>query len=66
MKFKIESSDKEFTYIEDFTFGLEYETSAGNIPWLSCIDTNLVPLYDGSINGNEYRSYSLVNLKFNK
>lgn len=54
--------DKEFTYIEDFTFGLEYETSAGNIPWLSCIDTNLVPLYDGSINGHEYVTFPLTHI----
>lgn len=54
--------DKEFTYIKDFTFGLEYETSAGNIPWLSCIDTNLVPLYDGSIDGHEYVTFPLTHV----
>lgn len=54
--------DKEFEYITSFTFGLEYETSAGNIPWLDCIDTNLVPLYDGSIRGHEYVTFPLTYL----
>ena len=52
--------DEEFVYIKDFTFGLEYETCGGNIPWLRCIDTNLVPLYDGSINGHEYVTFPLT------
>lgn len=52
--------DKEFIYVKPFTFGLEYETSGGNIPWLDCIDTNLVPLYDGSINGHEYVTFPLT------
>lgn len=55
--------DKEFMYIKPFTFGLEYETCAGNIPWLDCIDTNLVPLYDGSINGHEYVTFPLTYLE---
>lgn len=52
--------DVEFQYIKSFTFGLEYETSGGNIPWLSCLDTNLVPLYDGSIKGHEYVTFPLT------
>lgn len=49
----------EFSYIKQFTFGLEYETSAGNIPWLECLNNNLVPLYDGSITGHEYVTFPL-------
>lgn len=55
--------DIEFKYLSDFTFGLEYETSAGNIPWLSCVDTNLVPLYDGSIKGHEYVTFPLTHVE---
>ena len=51
--------EKEFEYIKQFTFGLEFETSAGNIPWLDCLENNLVPLYDGSINGHEYVTFPL-------
>lgn len=54
--------DVEFNHIKLFTFGLEYETCAGNIPWLDCLDTNLVPLYDGSINGHEYVTFPLTYL----
>lgn len=50
----------EFQYLNPLTFGLEYETSAGNIPWLDCLDLNLVPLYDGSINGHEYVTFPLT------
>lgn len=49
----------EFKYIKQFTFGLEYETSAGNIPWIDCLENNLVPLYDGSITGHEYVTFPL-------
>lgn len=53
-------SEKEFNYIKSFTFGLEYETSAGNVPWIDCINYNLVPLYDGSISGHEYVTFPLT------
>lgn len=52
----------EFKYIKQFTFGLEYETSAGNIPWIDCLNNNLVPLYDGSITGHEYVTFPLTYL----
>lgn len=51
--------DPMFKYINNFTIGLEYETSGGNIPWLDCINTNLIPLYDGSITGHEYVTFPL-------
>lgn len=51
--------EPEFQYIKQFTFGLEYETCAGNIPWLDCLNTNLIPLYDGSITGHEYVTFPL-------
>lgn len=52
--------DEEYVYIKLFTLGLEYETSAGNIPWLNCLKYNLVPLYDGSIRGHEYVTFPLT------
>lgn len=52
--------DERALYIKQFTFGLEYETSGGNIPWLDCLSTNLVPLYDGSITGHEYVTFPLT------
>lgn len=60
IKFPIE---KEFIALKKFTFGLEYETSAGNIPWLDCLNFNLVPLYDGSITGHEYVTFPLKYLE---
>lgn len=53
--------DPEFKYINKFTIGLEYETCGGNIPWIDCLDKNLIPLYDGSINGHEYVTFPLKN-----
>lgn len=55
----IESKPEEFKTISDFTVGVEYETAAGNIPWLDCLSNNLVPLYDGSITGHEYVTFPL-------
>lgn len=52
--------DPDFKFLPKFTFGLEYETSKGNIPWLECLKTRLVPLYDGSINGHEYVTIPLT------
>lgn len=37
-----------------YTFGFEFETSNGTIPFKDCISTGLVPLFDGSITGYEY------------
>lgn len=38
----------------DYTFGLEFETSAGMIPERICFRDGLIPLRDGSISGFEY------------
>lgn len=52
--------NSDFTKMQfDFTVGLEYETSRGNIPWLECVKHGLVPLYDGSITGHEYVTFPL-------
>lgn len=59
LKFPLEL-EEEFKYIKNFTFGLEYETSGGNIPWHTCLNLNLVPLYDGSIQGHEYVTFPLT------
>lgn len=37
-----------------YTFGLEFETSAGYIPQEECFRNGLIPLRDGSISGLEY------------
>lgn len=39
-----------------FTFGLEFETSAGYVPEELCFKSGLIPLRDGSITGVEYAS----------
>jgi len=39
-----------------YTFGLEYETSAGYVPEELCYSKGLIPLRDGSITGVEYAS----------
>lgn len=38
----------------DFSFGLEFETSSGNISESDCLLYGLIPLKDGSISGNEF------------
>lgn len=52
--------DSDYEFIRQFTFGFEYETSVGNVPWLVLQDLNLVPLYDGSITGHEYVTFPLT------
>jgi hypothetical protein len=42
-----------------YTFGLEFETSAGLIPENICIRDGLIPLRDGSISGLEYSTVVL-------
>lgn len=44
-----------------YTFGLEFETSAGYIPEDICIRDGLIPLRDGSISGIEYSTIILQN-----
>lgn len=48
----------------NFTIGLEFETSAGNIPWIDLHENALVPLYDGSITGHEYVTLPLKHNQF--
>lgn len=42
-----------------YTFGVEFETSAGIIPEYLCFQNGLIPVYDGSITGIEYASVVL-------
>lgn len=42
-----------------YTFGLEFETSAGYVPEDECFRTGLIPLRDGSISGLEYSTVVL-------
>lgn len=46
-------------YLEDRTFGLEFETSCGFIPQEECFKNGLIPLRDGSITGLEYTTVVL-------
>lgn len=48
----------------NFTIGLEFETSTGNIPWIDLHENALVPLYDGSITGHEYVTLPLKHNQF--
>lgn len=50
-----------FKYIDElpYTFGLEYETSAGYIPQEELYRVGLIPLRDGSITGLEYSTIIL-------
>lgn len=43
----------------DLTFGIEFETSAGNISEADCHRYGLMPLRDGSIKGHEYATIPL-------
>jgi len=42
-----------------YSFGLEYETCLGVVPEELCFRDGLIPLRDGSINGNEYSTVVL-------
>ena len=46
-------------YLNNFTFGFEFETSRGYIPQMQCFKNGLIPLRDGSISGLEYSSVVL-------
>lgn len=52
---------EEFDYSKhlNYTFGLEFETSAGYIPEDICLRDGLIPLRDGSISGVEYSTVVL-------
>lgn len=47
-------------YFMDFTYGLEFETSGGNVSVQDLIKYNLIPLHDGSIRGHEYVTLPLT------
>lgn len=53
--------DISFNYIKElpYTFGLEFETSAGYIPEEELYRVGLIPLRDGSITGLEYSTIIL-------
>ena len=60
-EFSIPEVDEDPIYKElDFTIGLEFETSVGNIPWMDLHENALIPLYDGSITGHEYVTLPLI------
>lgn len=42
-----------------YTFGIEFETNKGIISERICLEDGLIPLRDGSINGNEYSTVVL-------
>lgn len=46
-------------YLENFSFGFEFETSGGYIPQMECYRNGLIPLRDGSITGLEYSTVVL-------
>lgn len=46
-------------YLENFSFGFEFETSRGYIPQMECFRNGLIPLRDGSISGLEYSTVVL-------
>lgn len=47
-------NENDITEFGEFSFGLEFETSAGKISQDSCFNLGLIPLRDGSISGIEY------------
>lgn len=59
-RFHERAIDADLEHLSQFTFGFEHETCAGNIPWLECLNSDLIPLYDGSISGHEYVSLPLT------
>lgn len=60
-EFSIPEVNEDPIYKElNFTIGLEFETSVGNIPWADLHENALIPLYDGSITGHEYVTLPLI------
>ncbi len=47
-------NEKDIKEFGNFSFGLEFETSSGNIEESDCFKYGLIPLKDGSINGHEF------------
>jgi hypothetical protein len=57
--------------LNQYSFGLEFETSAGILPIHTCKQLGLIPLRDGSIRGHEYTTIPMkgeagVNLLMNQ
>lgn len=50
----ISVNSKHVAEFGDYSFGVEFETSAGNIGEKDCHKYGLIPLKDGSISGHEY------------
>lgn len=64
-EFSIPEIDEDSIYKElNFTIGLEFETSTGNIPWADLHENALIPLYDGSITGHEYVTLPLTSKQY--
>ena len=64
-EFSIPEVDEDPIYKElNFTIGLEFETSVGNIPWIDLHENALIPLYDGSITGHEYVTLPLTSKQY--
>jgi len=57
--FKNNVSRYALNVIGDLTFGFEFETNLGMIPWYKLLQDGLVPLRDGSIRGIEYATIPL-------
>ena len=67
----INKSNKTFSLLKKYSFGLEFETSGGIIPEHHCKELGLIPLRDGSINGHEYTTIPMrgedgINLLINQ
>ena len=48
-----------YRYIDDYTFGVEFETERGAIPYRHLKSTGVIPCRDGSISGFEYATIPL-------
>jgi len=56
----INKSKKTFDVLNEYSFGLEFETSSGILPIHTCKQLGLIPLRDGSIRGHEYTTIPMV------
>jgi hypothetical protein len=57
----IKENFKELNNILNKSIGIEYETSAGFVPYKKCLELGIIPFKDGSINNHEYVSLPLFN-----
>jgi len=56
---KISLKSNDYTLIEDYSFGIEFETERGAIPEKHIKNSGLIPCRDGSISGFEYTTIPL-------